>query len=153
MNEGERFTCEVGRWKAPEILSGEEEKETNASCAFTLGMVAHTMILQQKPFPNDSHEVAMEKIQKEGRPFIIELEKQNCPLLDLMIDSWYQSPTERIELERMMHWVEEIVVEDEEEEEEMTITISTGVDWGEDEGEGEGEGEGEEEEASDSLPF
>jgi hypothetical protein len=68
IGEKERFKSELGRWKSPEIMTGEESRETDKSCVFTIGMMIYTIIMKKKPFHKENDEITMEKIMIGERP-------------------------------------------------------------------------------------
>jgi hypothetical protein len=80
----ERFNERLGRWKAPEILSREEEKEGEKSVVFTMGMMCFTLIMGEEPFKEDCDEVANWKILMGERPDLKELEEKKCGFVPIM---------------------------------------------------------------------
>jgi hypothetical protein len=114
----EVFNKELGRWKAPEILRGEEEKETEKSCVYTIMSIAHTMILEEKPFDEFGDVEAMEQIMAGERPDVKELKEKKCVLYDLMEMCWFDEPEERLELEDVRLEAEQIRYDSKEEKEE-----------------------------------
>jgi hypothetical protein len=87
---------EKGRWKAPEILNKEEEKETEKSCVFTMGMTIYTIIGKKKPFDEDNEEVAIGKIMIGERPDLRELEEKECRFVSIMKECWDCCGEERL---------------------------------------------------------
>jgi hypothetical protein len=97
-NGRETFKPELGRWKAPEILSKQEENETEKSLVFTLGMSVYSIIYEERTFDEDNDEVAMGKIVMGDRPDLHELEERKSGMVDVMRDCYWQEPSERIGL-------------------------------------------------------
>jgi hypothetical protein len=91
-----RFAFELGRWKAPEILKEEEEKETEQSCVFTIATIAHTIVMRKKPFDGDSDEIAMKRIMMGERPCVKEMEERRCDIVEIMKECWHQTASERL---------------------------------------------------------
>jgi hypothetical protein len=97
-NGRETFKPELGRWKSPEILSKQEEIETEKSLVFTLGMSVYSIIYQERTFDEDNDEVAMGKIVMGDRPDLQELEERQSGMVNVMRDCYWQEPAERMGL-------------------------------------------------------
>jgi hypothetical protein len=92
------FVMEICRWKSPEILFKEIERENEKSCVFTIGMIAFTVVMRLKPFDGDSDKAAMNRILGGERPSIVEMEERKCELTGVMKDCWCHLPSDRLSL-------------------------------------------------------
>jgi hypothetical protein len=126
-DETGKFSVEIGRWKAPEILNGDEEKETEKSCVYTIGSVVHTMLTQKRPFEEEEDdELVKRKILEGDRANVSELEEKKCPLLDLIVGCWFPDPADRPNLVGLKKDADEVdwehLGEEGDEEEEITVS-------------------------------
>jgi hypothetical protein len=96
------------RWKAPEITRGIEEKENEKSCVFTIGMICHSLLVQDKPFGEDVDVVAVGRIGVGERPSVSLLEDMDCELLPLILECWHQADLNRPSLQEVRQRVEGI---------------------------------------------
>jgi hypothetical protein len=87
-NGRERFKTEIGRWKSNEILSREEENETEKSLLFTISSILYSILLERRIFDEDCDEVANGKIAIGEREDLKELEEKQCRFVEIMRDCW-----------------------------------------------------------------
>jgi hypothetical protein len=94
----ETFKTELGRWKAPEILSKNQSKETEKSLVFTIGMMCFTLIMGENPFQENSTEIATQRIVMSETPDLERLERKKCRYVKIMKECWCYEPLERMNL-------------------------------------------------------
>jgi hypothetical protein len=91
-NGRERFKTEIGRWKSNEILSREEENETEKSLVFTISSILYSILTEKRIFDEDCDEVANGKITIGEREDLKELEEKKSYFVSIMRDCWSSDP-------------------------------------------------------------
>jgi hypothetical protein len=97
MRKGAPRICalELRQWKAPEIIKGDEKKETEKSCVFTIGMICYSLVVFNRPFGSDSDEIAIGRLVMGEKPNVCEMEEKKCPFLPLIKECWCDSADDR----------------------------------------------------------
>jgi hypothetical protein len=97
-NGKERFKPEIGRWKSNEILSRDEEKETEKSLVFTISSILYSVLMEKKIFDSDCDKVANGKIVMGEREDLKELEAKKSMFVSIMKECWSSDPSSRMNL-------------------------------------------------------